>query len=238
MSNNVEAPISIFNNIVNKITLDFEQILFENNPDYKFNKNNSLLAQNGKIIFNEKSIILMDFIKLSTINEKLTVKVLKPFLDKNDLSFINNLYVNWNNVYKLFYHYILMYNNIANGYDEVPIQLINEISTSIQKRQFNENEYFILPYKTKISCKYDKSKPYLENIFNRYTYVIKFNSLNKKDFQYKIIRILSNEFNQVKNDLRNLRFLETDIICTGEYEIQNADKFISKLFNYGELLKK
>ena len=66
----------------------------------------------------------------------------------------------------------------------------------------------------------------------------KFNSINKRDFQYKIIRILSNEFNQVKNDLRNLRFLETDIICTGEYEIQNADKFISKLFNYGELLKK
>ena len=32
MSNNVEAPISIFNNIVNKITLDFEQILFERRP--------------------------------------------------------------------------------------------------------------------------------------------------------------------------------------------------------------
>ena len=47
-----------------------------------------------------------------------------------------------------------MYNNIANGYDEVPIQLINEISTSIQKRQFNENEYFILPYKTKFTANY------------------------------------------------------------------------------------
>lgn len=234
MPNNVEAPICVFNNITNKITQDFEKIIFYNKPDYKFDKNKSLLAINGKIIFNNKSIILMDFIKLENINNELCIKILKPYLKKENFEIINNLTIHWENVNKLFYHYLLMYNNIANGFDDVPIQFIERIVAGIRKKSIKEEEYFVLPYKSKISRIYDEDKKYIENLMNRFSYIIKF-SFSSNKFNYKIFRVTPNELNQNKNNLNNLRFNDYDLIVQNNVEISQAHNFITKLFNYGEL---
>ncbi len=236
MPHSIEAPICVFNNITNKITQELEQIIYHNKSGYKFDKTKSLLALTGKIIFNNKSIILMDFIKLENIHDELHIKILRPTLRKEHFEIIHNITIHWENINKLFYHYLLMYNNIANGYDEVPNQLVQNIVEQIKRKTIKETEYFLIPYKTKIHMKYDEDRKYLENIFNRFSYIIKF-EFHKNKFIYKIFRVTPNELSHNKNNLNNLRFNNNDLISTDTLEITKAEQFIKQLFHYGEIIK-
>jgi len=232
-----EAPISIFNNITSKISQEFEQIFYFDDINYKFNKNKSLLSSSGNIMFNDNTIILFNFIKLHFHRNELMIKILKPNLNQNDLKIICHLQNDWNKVNMLFNHYILMYNNIAHGIDDVPNQLINNIIDSFINDKINDNDFFIIPYKKKISHLYDNDKAYLENIFNRYGYILKLHKKRNSNFEYRIYRVVSNKLNQDKNELKNIRFEESDLISNEILPISMLTTFINKLYFYGELIK-
>lgn len=242
----IESPLSSFNNIQIEITQQFEKIVFIDKPDYVNNKNKSLLALNNLIIFDSNSITLMGFIKLviNPANNELLVRISKP-LDINDLSILNNIYKNWDIVSLNFFRYIQMYNNIAKNYNEVPTELIKNIIICFNKhlKSFipgsvlnKEIDNFLIPFKNKISNKYDNDKHYIQNIYNRFQYILKIQIINKNTFEYKIIRVLSSELNENKNELNNLKYLEQDLIKKGQLKNHQFNGFINKLFNYGELI--
>jgi hypothetical protein len=234
----IESPLSAFNNIQIEITHSFEQIIFSTKKTYKHNKYKSLLSMNNLIIFDNNTITLMGYLKLLIINDELMLKTVKP-LSIEDLEIVNNIYKNWDKVSLNFFKFIQMYNMIANNYDDVPYQLTNNIIKEFNK-SINKIDYeignFLIPFKTKIALKYDDDKKYIENIYNRYQYILKIRNLNKNYFEYLIIRVLSSELNENKNELNNLRYLEQDVIKKSTLKNNQINNFIIKLFNYGEII--
>lgn len=237
----IESPLSAFNNIQIELTHEFEKIIFKTKKDYKHNSQKSLLAMNNLIIFECDTITLMGYMKLILIHNELMLKIVKP-LNIDNLEIINNIYNNWDNVSLNFFKYIQMYNIIAKNYDDIPYQLTDNIINSFNKNIGINKELnnFLIPFKTKIFNKYDSenvNKHYIENIYNRYQYVLKLKMLTKITFEYQIIRVLSSELNENKNELKNLRYSEQDIIKKDILKNSQIKIFITQLFHYGEIIK-
>lgn len=240
----IESPLSAFHNIQTKITNEFEKIIFVNKRNYKNNKNKPLLSMHNLIIFDCNTITLMGYIKLVFHRDELLVKITKP-LNQEDLAIVSNIYSNWDEVSLNFFKYISMYDSIAKNYDSVPTQLINNIIIKFEKHLFNykennlnsiEIDNFLIPFKNKINKKYDENKHYIENIYNRYEYLLKLHIINKTNFEYQIIRVLSSELNENKNELNNIRYSEQDLIRKGTLKTFQIKLFVNSLFNYGEII--
>lgn len=229
--NNIESPLTIFNNVINNITQNLERILYS-----KLNKKDLLLAKQNNIIFNEKSIYLMNFIKIFHSNNELHLKISKQSLNIDDLTIINNIHNNWDEINKIFLHYLLMYNSIANNYDSIPDKFISNINNLLVTNKLNDSDFFLIPFKNKVSKLYDKNKSYHDKLYDRYNYIIKFKKDSSKTFSYKIYCILSNEVKE-SSGLKCLRFLESDVILDGTYKLTESKEFLNKLFQYGEILK-
>lgn len=227
---NIDSPLTIFNNVINNITQELEKILYS-----KLDKKDLLLAKQNNIIFNEKSIYLINFIKVYNKNDELHLTITKKSLDINDLTIINNIHNNWDKINKIFFHYLLMYNSIANNYDAIPEKFIDNINNLLITNKLNESDFFLIPFKNKVSKLYDKNKSYHDKLYDRYNYIIKFTN-NKQTFNYKIYCVLSNEINETIG-LECLRFLDSEIISEGTYKLRDSKEFLNKLFQYGEILK-
>lgn len=225
----IESPLSSFNNILSDITKNLEHILFPKKLK---------LAENNQIIFDNKNIIIMGYIKLGLLNDELHLKINKP-INKSDQIFLSNLLLNWDNVSLEFFRYFQMYNNIANNFDDIPYQLVDSVISNINyclRTNNNQISNLLIPYKKKISKLYDSDKEYLVNFYNRFEYILKINIVNKTNFEYLVFRVLSSELSENKNELNNLRYQEQDLIKKGNLKIHQIENFIQKLFYYGEII--
>lgn len=248
----IDAPIAIFNNIIHDITNNICQIINNKNTNHKSNnnlyninminnkdKNNIFdkLAVNSSIIFVDDTILIYGWLKLYLHNQKMLMKINKPNLEYNDLRIINSVYNNYETVAQNFYRYIMMYNKIAFGVDDVPLNLIvtikDEILKNSKNKQFNSTSY-LLPFKNKMS------KNDVENDWNdfycKYDFAIKFFYDNVNNFKYCIYKLSKSELNENRS-LENIRYLESDIIKKDSVAYRNVEEFLKQLFIYGNIIK-
>lgn len=235
------SPISCFNNIQYQIYKNIFLVLY---PEYDGNL--SSIMSKGQILFLDNSIIIMNLFKLEIYKgNDIRVKVLQP-LNHSQLKLLNNIYLGWDEIASNFGQYLVMYNKIANGFDDVPFILVDYIIKAIkEKNQEKLNKYFLIPYKNKIKALYDiegisedecKSiRNICKNIFERYEYLIKFSIKSNHKFNYVLCRCLSSEMDEAKS-IDNIRFEDIDIIKKDSFLIRNCDEFVKQLFYYGEIL--
>ena len=74
----------------------------------------------------------------------------------------------------------------------------------------------------------------MEKLFNRFSYVIKFNVENKQTFQYKFYRVLSTNLNESKS-LENIRFEDIELLKENNLSFCKLQHFLVDLFYYGNL---
>ena len=223
----IESPLSAFNNIQLDIANTLNEIIYGEKT--KVNQ----LTLKSHIIFESDSIAIMGFMRFIQHKDELFIKILKP-INKYELDILTLINKNLPEVNKCFFRYIQMYNKIASGYDDVPQQLINIITKSIINNNFDDTQYLI-PYKNKIGKNlFKKENSFMESIFHRYEYIIKFSNDSKLYFNYKIFKVLSSELNENKS-LENVRYWENDMLKTGTVTKIDAEKFIINLFCYGTI---
>lgn len=235
------SPISCFNNIQYQIYKNIFLILYP-----EFDGNLSSIMSKGQILFLDNSIIILNLFKLEVHKgNDVRLKVLQP-LNQSQLKLLHNIYLNWESLVSNFGQYLVMYNKIANGFDDVPFILVDFIIRAIkEKNQEKLNNYFLVPYKNKIKALYDVNglsnddnksiRNICKNILERYEYLIKFNIKSNQKFSYMLCRCLSSELDESKS-IENIRFEDIDIIKKDSYLIRNCDEFVKQLFYYGEIL--
>ena len=231
------SPISCFNNIQLQITKNLYNILYP-----ELNGEVSKMMFKNQIVFLDNSIIFLNCFKLEIFHDNdVRIKCLKS-LNKAQLKLIVNIYNSWDEVVTNFCQYVIMYNKIAYGFDDVPFTLVDYIIKAIKKKDTKKlDKYFILPYKNKIKILYDtfdddqnENKNVIKNIFERYEYLVKFGIKSNFKFTYFIGKFLSSELDESKS-LENLRYKDIDIIKKDSLSIRNCDEFVKQLFYYGEI---
>lgn len=235
------SPISCFNNIQYQIYKNIFLILYP-----EFDGNLSSIMSKGQILFLDNSIIILNLFKLEVHKgNDVRLKVLQP-LNQSQLKLLHNIYLNWESLVSNFGQYLVMYNKIANGFDDVPFILVDFIIRAIkEKNQEKLNNYFLVPYKNKIKTLYDVNglsnddnksiRNICKNILERYEYLIKFSIKSNQKFSYILCRCLSSELDESKS-IENIRFEDIDIIKKDSYLIRDCDEFVKQLFYYGEIL--
>lgn len=235
------SPISCFNNIQYQITKNIYCMLY---PEYADNLNPIMSKTN--IVFLDNSIIIFNVFKLEiNYSNEVKLKILQP-LNKSQLKIVNNIYKNWDDLISNFSQYLVMYNKIANGFDDVPFILVDHIIKSIKNKDSKKlDNYFLVPYKNKIKALYDAEcltnddakslRNIYKNIFERYEYLIKFSIKSNTKFNYILCRCLSSELDESKS-IENLRFEDIDIIKKNTKSICDCDEFVKQLFYYGEII--
>lgn len=235
------SPISCFNNIQYQIYKNIFLILYP-----EFDGNLSSIMSKGQILFLDNSIIILNLFKLEVHKgNDVRLKVLQP-LNQSQLKLLHNIYLNWESLVSNFGQYLVMYNKIANGFDDVPFILVDFIIRAIkEKNQEKLNNYFLVPYKNKIKALYDVNglsnddnksiRNICKNILERYEYLIKFSIKSNQKFSYMLCRCLSSELDESKS-IENIRFEDIDIIKKDSYLIRDCDEFVKQLFYYGEIL--
>lgn len=230
--NQIESPLSAFNNFMVQITERLDKIIYPNN----YTGINQLTAKN-QIIFDNSSIMLMNLFKLSLFNNKLHIKVLRP-LCCSEFKVLNVLTENFSIIESCYYQYLMMYNKIASNCDEVPYQLVNGLIETLEDPTKEISKFYLIPFKTKVQHLYDAkaSGDVLSKLVNRYTYVINFKR-NKKaaQFSYKIYRMLSSELSQSKS-LDNVDFINEEVIKQDTLSMPLLKRFVEQLFYYGEII--
>lgn len=225
----IESPISAFNNLILQITNKFEQIYL--------NKNTQNIHFRNQLIFEESSITVFGCIKFVLINGNVETKFCGNF-NSNNFELVQKTLNNRVEIYSLVEHYLLIIGNLSNNLDEsVSQKFVESLFEQIKSGKISKDEMFLVPYKNKIKHLYDNSKvdKTLENIFNRYSYIIKFSRDNGSTFKYKLCRVLSSLLNESKT-LENLRFEEIETINENVMSIGKLQHFLIELFYYGEIV--
>jgi hypothetical protein len=129
------------------------------------------------------------------------------------------------------YFYILTI--ITSNYDlSVSNSMVNNIyNTILNKDNKNKDYKFLLPYKNKIGRILDHT---MENLFNRYEYMVSFKYKNNNFIKYKILKVMLSDLSPDTN-LENLRYFDKEILKEGNIGINEFELFLKNLFYYGNL---
>ena len=153
----------------------------------------------------------------------------------DDLSLIQKTIDNQKELYSLFQYYLFIVNSMENNNfdDSVSLKFINSLYEQLMNKKIDNNQYFLLPYKNKIKHLYDNKDKTLDNLYNRFSYLIKFD-INRNMIRYSICRCLSSE-NKETFSIENLRFEDIEIINSSNISYNDLQMFLTNLFYYGEL---
>lgn len=218
----IDSPLSAFNNVLNQIVNKLLKIYDKNQNDIDFV--NSLL-------FEENAITILGKIKFVYKHEKICLKFLGIF-DNYDL--IYKTLKNDLELKQIFQHYLFTISSLTNNFDSsISQKYIDNIIEQIQKPNYDKNIYYIIPYKNKIKHLYDSKDKLFENLYNKYSYVLKIDS-NRLTFSYNLLRVLSSELNESKS-LENLRFEDIEVLKNDTLPINRLSIFLTDLFYYGEI---
>jgi len=240
----IESPLSAFNNILLDISDKLEMIYLGQKIGIDQNKNNTYDQRNlpkqinrnisfiNQLLFETKSITICNCIKLVCEHNKLGVKFIGIFEDMDLIKITIN---NQKAIFEIFQYYLFLSSSIINKNTdhEISIMFVNSIYNQILDKTIDKNQLFMIPYKTKIKKLYDPDKT-LDAIYNRFTYVIKFEIVSNSVLKYTILRCVSSELNESKS-LDNIRFEDIESIKTGHIQMQNIQDFLVELFYYGEI---
>lgn len=224
----IESPLSLFNNYILKITSEFEH-LFEIKKDKNVLFRNNLIFEKSAITFYGKFKILFE--------KNIVSFKFMGNLNTFDMTVISIIIEKEAKFRELFNQYLFMYNIISNNLDSnISHKYIETIHNKIISGAMTNQDYFVIPIKEKILKLYDFEDKTLDIIYNRFSYIVKFDNITKTHFRYKIVRVTSSLLDDSKS-LNNLRFEDIEIVTNDLLEIDKLQDFLLKLFYYGEILK-
>jgi hypothetical protein len=230
----IDSPLSAFNNFQLQISDKLNDVVY--GPYSKIAKSNQLNLK-SQLIFNSDSIVIMGFVKLCLDRNDMKMQMLKA-LDKEELEVVTALQRNFIVVETCFFQYIQMYNRIAIGYNDVPNALIRNIINMIEQPRHHDkliDSCFLLPFKSKVGGKLENdAQIFMNKMYSRFEYIIKFKPLTKATCQYSIYRVQSSDLNESRS-VENTRYLEKDVLHTDTLKVDDAERFVVNLFCYGSL---
>ena len=225
----IESPLSAFNNLLLQISKKIEHIYF---PKKIKVENINFINQ---LLFEQNSITILNSIKIIYIKNKIGFQFIGIFSENTNLIKIS--LENQTELFEIFQNYLFIINSITNNFDsDVSQKQVQSIFSQVNLKKICPNTMFIVPYKNKISHLYDErnNDKTLEKIFNRFTYVIKFNTNDKTTFKYKLCRVTSTILNESKS-LENIRFEDIETLKEGSLNLYKLEQFLVDLFYYGEI---
>ena len=225
----IESPLSAFNNLLLQISQKIENIYFPRK--LKIEK----ISFINQLLFENNSITILNVIKLLYHKNKIGFQFIGIFSENMNLIKIS--LENQNELFEIFQNYLFIINSITNNFDsDVSQKQVQSIFNQVNLRKICPNTMFIVPYKNKINHLYDnrKNDKTLEKIFNRFSYIIKFNTIDKSTFKYKLCRVTSTILNESKS-LENIRFEDIEILKDGCLTFDKLENFLIDLFYYGEI---
>lgn len=232
----IESPLSVFNNIILEISGKLEKIYLGdlNIKQSKIGNIKPNIAFTNQLLFEEKSITICNSIKLVCDGTNFGIKFLGIF---DDLQMIEITIKNQKNLYQIFQHYLFLTSAISNNnYDSfISLKFIESIHKQFIEKTIDYKNSYLVPYKNKIYRLYDKRDKTLDELYNRFSYIVRFQmSENGLEFNYWLIRCVSTDLNESKS-LENIKFEEIDILKNGKFHIDKAVNFLTELFYYGEI---
>ena len=177
--------------------------------------------------------MILGFFKLYLHDNNMLVKVIKPGLNWEELSILSAIYNNYDLITQQFFRYIMMFNRITKNFDDVPMELINQIVKTIKAKKTTTCSY-LLPFKNKLT-KNDVETNW--DLYKNYEFLITFKlDKSRNRFGYSIIKVLSDEV-KTSNTLEQIRYVEKDVIKSDTINFLDTEEFIKNLFCYGEIIK-
>lgn len=224
----IESPLAIFNNIVLNLTQKLERI-------YRIPENKNMFFRNN-LIFEKSSITIFGKIKVHLKQNEIYFKF-SGDLTSADLNLIEITIQNQIEIKEILQYYLFMMNSIYNNLDSsICHNYIEKIHNKILKNSKQiRDEYFVIPIKNKIPELQQTDDKSLLNIFNRYSFIVRFEKETNTHFKYKIHKVLTSALNPSKS-IENLRFHEIDLVQNASVELGKLQDFLVKLFYYGEIL--
>jgi hypothetical protein len=230
----IESPLSAFNNFQLQISDKLNDVVY--GPYSRISKLNQLTVK-SELIFNSDSIVIMGFCKLMADRNQMKMQMLKA-LNSEELEVVAALQKNLMLVETCFFQYIQMYNRIGFGYNDVPNKLLKNIVNMIEQPRYHDilqQSSFLIPFKSKVGSKLENDPNiFMNKLYNRFEYIIKFKQETKTTFSYGIYKVLSSDLNENKS-LENIRFYESDLLHKAVVRMDEAEKFVLNLFCYGNL---
>ena len=223
----IESPLSAFNNVLLQISNKLQHI-------YIGNENN--ISFINQLLFEEKSITICNVVKLVYKNNEIGLKFQGVFVNTD---IIEKTLLYKEELFQIFKNYLFTISvatkNLDDGISQKQVSGIFE-QINNERLDFDNNQIFIVPHKIKIRHLYDEQKndKTLDNIFNRYSYIIKFQVINKNSFRYSLCRVISTILNESKS-IENIKFEEIDIIKSDVLGLDKLKDFLIDLFYYGEI---
>ena len=215
----IDSPLSAFNNFILNIGEDLNKIFGTN-----------LYAENN-VLFDNDGILLFGYIRLSLKNNEFVFKI-NTEINKYNKDNIRVLFDNYYSLETILYKYLFTLNLVTNNFDDsISYRYLDLLVDECFKLDKDNNKYYLIPYKNKISKL--RNDTTLQNLLNRYSYLLEVRCNGPKQFEVLLLRVLSSELNQ-NNSIDNVKFLEKEIIRKSIITKEYFPKFINDLMIYGE----
>lgn len=215
----IDSPLSAFNNFILNIGEDLNKIFGTN-----------LYAENN-VLFDNDGILLFGYIRLSLKNNEFVFKI-NTEINKYNKDNIQVLFDNYYSLETILYKYLFTLNLVTNNFDDsISYRYLDLLVDECFKLDKYNNKYYLIPYKNKISKLQNDTT--LQNLLNRYSYLLEVRCNGPKQFEVLLLRVLSSELNQ-NNSIDNIKFLEKEIIRKSIITKEYFPKFINDLMIYGE----
>lgn len=215
----IDSPLSAFNNFILNIGEDLNKIFGTN-----------LYAENN-VLFDNDGILLFGSIRLALKNNEFVFKI-NTEINKYNKDNIRLLFDNYYSLETILYKYLFTLNLVTNNFDDsISYRYLDLLVDECFKLDKDNNKYYLIPYKNKISKLQNDTT--LQNLLNRYSYLLEVRCNGPKQFEVLLLRVLSSELNQ-NNSIDNVKFLEKEIIRKSIITKEYFPKFINDLMIYGE----
>ena len=215
----IQAPVAAFNNFILEIGNELKQIFDED------------LYTENNVMFDNTGIILFGVYRLWCDKNSIQLKI-NTSINKSNLKQLNKIISNLDELEGIIYKYLFTLNQVSKNMDDsVSYKYCETIVSECLSLHKNEDKTYLIPYQHKIYNLFDKDET-IQNIFDRYTYVLNVRSNGPKQVEVKMIRLLSSELSQ--NSIDNIKILEKEIIRKCLLTKEYFPKFIKKLMFYGE----
>lgn len=215
----IESPLAAFNNFIVKICEEISDIFGYN------------LCENNQIISDNDSIILFNYIRISKKGESIQIDFKKPLSILN-IGVYKTIIKNFEKLRDIYFRYVFILEDISQNHDlSISNGYILSILKDIKNNNFDDKLYFI-PFRYKIAKNIGDDET-LKNLFNKFTYGIKFTKIKNK-YKYDIIRLISSDLNESRC-IANIRPLEIDTIVSGFIPTDELNNFLNQLMYYGNI---
>lgn len=217
----ISSPVAAFNNFMLELTKEISLI---------YNQN---VCEKNNCIFNDNEILLFGWIKLM---KDAGIQLLKPITKSNKDLVIITL-DNTDKLIEIMNKYFFIKNDVINNFDtDVSKKYVDDVIKEIKSTHVDDLVYklYYIPFKHKISKLVDIVDGSFDKLFNRYTYVLNVKNSGPIKYEYRIIRLLSSEYNE-SYSIDNIEIEQETIMLNNVFDKSDLSKFIQKLMYYGEI---